>query len=105
MLAVLARVAGAGLVGLRALDQTGAKLQLLASYGPDPSSSLAMPLFDLPLSYVDCPMSRSLIDRIVLDIGDSTELVLFKVLNEEPAAPTALVPEVPRALEVIATRR
>ena len=74
MLEVLARAAGADIVGLRGLDQTGAKLKLLASYGPDSSSGLAIPDFDLPLSYADCPMSRSLIDRIVVDIGDSAHL-------------------------------
>jgi serine/threonine-protein kinase len=37
-------------------------------------------------------------------LGDAVELILFKVINEEPAPPSKLTPDVPADLETIALR-
>ena len=74
MVRLLAHTANADMATLRALDQAGTGLRLVASYATaeDPSSSLAD--FALPLTSGDCPIVRAFRERTVLVIGDSAKL-------------------------------
>ncbi|MBT97461.1 MAG: hypothetical protein CL902_02400 [Dehalococcoidia bacterium] len=74
MLEVLVQTADADVGSLRAIDQSGTRLQLLASHIPESKTQIPALGTELPVSFANCPMSQALRDKSVLVIGDSTKL-------------------------------